>query len=445
MLRVRRISELLFISSLLVLGWGNLFADLVECAALGRSRRRTDSQRSIRFRNQSGRRTDIFWVNTFKEPNEFVTQSIDGEGYLYGADTSISSFIGHEFEVREQPSKKTGRCVYDECRKARFKVNDQENQEITVERNFVLTLTDDRQRAVSSAKTMFESCQAATEGLSLVEAIEAIATCMQEQVNETLAVHEEERDFQFSVREGMARDLVPYACGAVNYTETEEMNNITWHYKEGDVGHRKYDLQIMHDRPTSQILVIDGFTTKEFCDAVKVYVQDNKVPFLSISENTVQGTLLFQLATKIYELGKVFLSWNSLDFLDTHRLGYPLFDVFKDEVGIDVPSKLCIGDETETLTNCRLPGAAPFAATTKRIAVENPSQVANVFLFCDEPKTLGALHFPYANIHVKPQVGRLVMAINRRRREDKEMDGYVGEYHLCPNHDVYMHTFAEKA
>lgn len=436
----------LFLLSPLVLGSILLlFADRVDAATFGRQgRRRMANQRSFLIRNQSGRRADILWVDTSKEPHEFVSQSTDDDGYLYGSDTSISSYIGHEFEIRELPSKKTGRCVYDECRKARFKVNDQENQQIIVDKDYVVTHEDDRQRAVSSARTLYEKCKSSADGLSLVEAIEAIAVCMEAQVNATLAVQEEERDFQFALREEMARDLIPYACGDVNFTKGQETHNQSWHYKDGGDKYTEYDLRMMHERPTSVIFVVDNFATKEDCHALKAYNQDNKVPFLSISEKTVQGTRLFHLATKMYELGKVALSWNNLDFLDTHQMGYPLFEVLKDEVGVDAPTKLCVGGESETFTKCRLPGAEPFAVTTKSVVVENPSQLANAFLFCDEPESLGALHFPLAGVHVTPKVGKLVMSINRFAA-NTELDKYVSEYYLCPNHNVYVHTFVEKA
>jgi hypothetical protein len=125
-----------------------------------------------------------------------------------------------------------------------------------------------------------------------------------------------------------------------------------------------------------------------------------------------------------------------------------LFEKFQDEIGLDVPLLKCIGDEATASAaaekgKCRLPGAEPLSVDTKKLVAEGESQIAQMLLFCDEPRSLGALHFPFAGIHVMPKTGRLVMAINRRRA-DKEMDGYVGEYHLCPNHHVYVHTFAEK-
>jgi hypothetical protein len=91
----------------------------VRSAALGRTRHERPTQRSVLFRNNSGRRVDVLWVNNFKQPTEFVSQN-NNEGYPYGGDTNFLSYIGHEFEVRELPSKKTGSCKFDECRKVKL-------------------------------------------------------------------------------------------------------------------------------------------------------------------------------------------------------------------------------------------------------------------------------------------------------------------------------------
>lgn len=100
-----------------------------DSAALGMERREAPNQRNVLVFNKSGRRVDIFWINRAVEPNEFRSNSENGEGYPYGASQGINSYIGHEFEIREMPSKKTGQCqIPNDCKKGYFKVNDQEGQ-----------------------------------------------------------------------------------------------------------------------------------------------------------------------------------------------------------------------------------------------------------------------------------------------------------------------------
>lgn len=101
---------------------------LVQSAALGRARRENPNQRNILFVNKSGRRVDVLWINRATDPVTYRTNSENGEGYPYGASQGINSYLSHEFQVREMPSKKSGKCLSDECRTAYFQVNDQEGQ-----------------------------------------------------------------------------------------------------------------------------------------------------------------------------------------------------------------------------------------------------------------------------------------------------------------------------
>jgi hypothetical protein len=333
----------------------------------------------------------------------------------------------------------------------RFKVNNQENQAVEIDIDFNAIQEDDRQRAISKADELFEKCRATLEEdstLSPKELVDGIADCMEIKLNETLAIKAEERDFQKDLRLKMSKDLIPYACGDVNFTESIDVGNGTWNYRTLDGGYETIIINHLHERPTSEIVAIRNFTTEDVCQAIRIYEEENAVSFLSISDKTKQGTQLFQLATKIYSLARGKLGWENLDFAHMHKLGFPLLKHLKDEVGLVLPKLLCVGDAKSAAKDaaqgkCRLPGAEPVSAYTRPIIVEDQDQLAQIFLFCDEPDTLGGLHFPYAGIHVAPEIGKLVMAINRQRQL-KEIDGYVGEYHLCPNHNVYTHIFVEK-
>ncbi|KAG7359632.1 hypothetical protein IV203_034730 [Nitzschia inconspicua] len=422
----------------------------VQGAILGRSQKSAnENQRSFHFHNKSGRRVDVLWVNVHKTPNEFVSQN-GGEGYPFGGDTSVLSYIGHEFEILEMPSKKTKKCLFEECRKARFTVNDQENQEIVINDSFKVIHKDNRQRAYATASNLFEECQREIndKNMNPMEALEAMSECMETKVNESLAKVEEERTFQSALRRQMTQNLVPYACGDVNFTESREVSNLTWTYRVPTTGERQeHTLNVLHQRPTSEIFKIDNFTKPKFCDAIHIYEEDGKVPMTAMSEGTAQGSMLFQLGIKMYALAREKLWWDEMEFAHMHKQGIPLFQVFRDEKGLDLPALKCIGDIATATANaakgrCRLAGAPPLAAETKPFVVEEgSSQLAQFFLFCDKPKSLGGLHFPQAGVHVAPQAGRLVMAVNRFR--DGEMDDFVKEYHLCPNYNTYVHTFVE--
>jgi hypothetical protein len=79
-----------------------------------------DTSRSINIINHAGFTVDVYWINRWKN-DELVLNTADG--ILNGASTSLNTFVTHEFQLLEVPSKKSGKCRQDECRTATFQVN----------------------------------------------------------------------------------------------------------------------------------------------------------------------------------------------------------------------------------------------------------------------------------------------------------------------------------
>ena len=100
----------------------------VQAAGTARNRRKNGNpqSRSIRVMNKSGVRIDIFWIHP--TTRELAPSHTEGDGVMYGGESGISSYIGHEFEIVELPSKKTKKCAQKECQKAYFAVNTNEDQ-----------------------------------------------------------------------------------------------------------------------------------------------------------------------------------------------------------------------------------------------------------------------------------------------------------------------------
>jgi hypothetical protein len=427
------------------------------------------SSRSLSVENLSGRKADMFWVNTFQDPEAFVGQFIeDGKstGCAYGADKSISSYAGHQFEIRELPGKKTGSCVYNECRKVRYKMTDRYDQKIIINPDFTLTIKDDKERAYTKADDMFTRCQEKSERKKHhpLDSIELITRCMEEEISGKVKNDRDERSFHSKVHRNMAVELVPFTCGDVNKTESLEIKNTTWVDKDGD--QIKHLMKVLHKLPTSDIFVVDDFVSQETCDALKIYrqkVHDGDmigVPTAAATEETKQSDLLLDLYYKMYAIIRTeFKNWKELNFEDEM-----LFEYIKDPVGFKTPSHLCTTQEdvNEAVAEieagkpkkCLIPGGVPEAVPTKHVVVEDgiteeekkeKRQLAQLFLFCDEPKQqLGGIQFPYAAVHTTPKVGKLVVAVHRHPDDtNHRFDGYVNEYHMCPNHEVSVHTVVD--
>jgi hypothetical protein len=102
----------------------------LEVTAVGttHSRRKNGNpqSRSVRVLNKSGVRIDVFWIHP--NTNELAPSHTSGEGVMYGGESGISSYIGHNFEVQELPNPKSQKCQGKLCRKAYFSVNTNEDQ-----------------------------------------------------------------------------------------------------------------------------------------------------------------------------------------------------------------------------------------------------------------------------------------------------------------------------
>eukprot|EP00980_Cylindrotheca_fusiformis_P027441 scaffold20461_cov117-Cylindrotheca_fusiformis.AAC.4 len=405
-----------------------------------KGRNTNPSQRSVKVKNESGRKIDVFWVNNLKRgvPETFVSQSEDGDGYSYGADAGILSYVGHMFEIREMPGKKSGKCLEETCWKGRFVVNDEKEQ---VGKNFVMTHTDSHKRAEEKARKLLEECQekAKSDELSAFDTVDFIADCMKEKSDQELAKQEEEVQFQAQVRTELAEQLIPYACGDVNFTETEESLNTTWTYQA-----TQHTVRVYHRQISSGIVAIRDFLTNDECQAM---VQAEKKG--TIGFNKKSSPKLQRLVAKLYAYSAKLLEWEALQSEWTSLLGKDtaLFYAHKDSKGLKLPEKQCTATDVENddTSSCKMPGQAPVPAETTGFHIPHDEEsdggpVATAFLFCEKPAQLGGLHFPYAGVHIEPRPGMLVMAVHRSL-DGEEYDGFVQDYHFCPNHQLYTHSF----
>lgn len=288
-----------------------------------------------------------------------------------------------------------------------------------------------------------------------LQIVDAMTECMEVEVNASIAKQQEEVAFQSQVRASMAQKLVPYACGDVNFTTSIEVVNRTWHFEDspGD-GYYTYDMQVFHERPSNRIFQVPHFVTSDECEALTYFVSpDTKyIRFDAVHDKTKQGLLVRRLANRISELTRAILGWTDLDLQLQHTMyGQELFDILFDEQGVSVLPP-CQKEFLETLENdevpstCRLPGAKPSKVETRKFTVQDSSQVADVFLFCNdstERPQLGGIHFPNAAVHINPQPHLMVMAIHRNLAVP-DLEDYTTEYHFCPNYEILKHTFFQQ-
>ncbi|KAL3816610.1 hypothetical protein ACHAXA_000734 [Cyclostephanos tholiformis] len=220
--------------------------------------------RGINIMNESGRRVEIYWINP--DNGSMVLQSTPD--ILNGASMSLNSFVGHYFEVRELPGKKTGVCGGEDqtCRVDHFTVKTTQDQVIMIKEGVSVEHTDSKTIATRSASALLDTCkseaksQLETGSQTPLSILESLGKCVEKGVALEIERANEEIAFQADVRKEMANLIENYTCADMTLNTTEAKRTEYW---EG----RKVDVMI--DRPAAKIHVIENFLTQEECQAVE--------------------------------------------------------------------------------------------------------------------------------------------------------------------------------
>jgi hypothetical protein len=231
--------------------------------------------------NQAGFTIDFYWIHPTTK--ELAASNTDGDGVMYGSESSISSYVGHEFEVQELPNNKTKLCRGKDkvCKKGYFMVNNNEDQWVTLGPELInITISDSKSRAMDKAKTSLEKCNVTTAESALLtptEQIQQISECLQRQIEITINQTDDEIQFQATVRKDIGQKLKKYVCtttsttgGTVqNLTTTKSVRNSTWDYIDPFSPRREkktLDMNYLFESDYSSIRLLKNFISKDECN-----------------------------------------------------------------------------------------------------------------------------------------------------------------------------------
>jgi hypothetical protein len=166
-----------------------------------------------------------------QQPDTRQGSLMSSPNILSGADFALNSYMGHEFEIRELPSLKSGGvCTQRDdqtCGNGSFAVSENNEQLITVKKGIIIDFLDDQIRAKLEAKEIIEHCQIKanakllialnnkntntnTNQIEIQNSMDALVDCVQGGMTDTLAKANEEINFQTKIRTGMAEMMVRY-------------------------------------------------------------------------------------------------------------------------------------------------------------------------------------------------------------------------------------------
>eukprot|EP00531_Pseudo-nitzschia_arenysensis_P007692 CAMPEP_0116136230 /NCGR_PEP_ID=MMETSP0329-20121206/11612_1 /TAXON_ID=697910 /ORGANISM="Pseudo-nitzschia arenysensis, Strain B593" /LENGTH=461 /DNA_ID=CAMNT_0003631081 /DNA_START=140 /DNA_END=1525 /DNA_ORIENTATION=+ len=396
------------------------------------------TSRGIKIVNRSGVVVEVYWVN----PDSKATILMSAPNIAIGGDFSLNSYIGHEFEIREVPSVRTGECSSEDktCKNGYFKVSKNDDQLLNVGKGITLEFLDDQIRAQMEATEIVGSClekaklsleAAGTDAAEIQKSMDMLLSCVEGEVAGTLAKSNEEVMFQAKIRTDMAAMMENYTCVDTELNTTEALRIDHWVSQKDK---KMREVQVLLDRPASKIMFVDNFISVAECDAManaaqprlaKASVADGKGgSHFSEHRKAMQAGITVDwdkeasgddiaiLSRRVYDFTNYVLDLDIKENGQEDLMSIQYFGRGLDDEEPDRYTPHCDGDCT----------GSPHKSGTR---------MATMVMYCDMPEVGGHTNFRNAGVHVKPTRGGAVF-FSYIDPETKITDKGFTEHSGCP-------------
>lgn len=388
-------SILLLASSLLALTADRL---VVEATTKARS-----LSRELRLVNDSGESVSVDWIHPVT--GEQVPYSSTSSG-----DTlSLQSYVNHTFVIHTTTTNAT--CRSDDCAPASvFTIGEESEPQVIVVKKG-LQVERRMTGSQSTAEAMVEACRSDLDrqlarGLQPRQAVQVLTQCMETKTAQALMELNEELAFHSQLRKELAAQAENYTCADLTMETTQPLYERQWTHDgvQRTIG-------ILHERPASQIHLVENFITREECDAIQAAAKP------SLHRGTVangKGGSRLSDSRKAWQAG-ITPDWDKEAEGDliagyvrrvfayaNHATGYNM-TVGKDGGQEDLMSIQYYGngldDERPDRYTPHCDGDCDSLPHT------TGSRVATIVAYCDVPEVGGATNFMNANVYVKAKAG----------------------------------------
>lgn len=397
-------------------------------------------ERPIQFVNESGKRIEIHWIHP--DTGQMVLQS--SPFVFNGATFNLNSYVGHTFQLRELPGKKSGVCgdAGEEmtCRTDMVTVSENDEQVVLIKKGVVAIHQDDKTRARDTAGELMTYCRESAKtnlqgsnltGEATTKVLDEMAECIEESVAKKLAEANEEVVFQAKIRKEIAEKWENYTCADLEVESSKPKEKSVWVNRNE---YRRYNVGKFLDRDEAKIHVIENFITAEECEAMESAAEP-RLHRASVADES--GGSKFSEARKAMQAGiKVrwelehksdpiaVLSRRVYDYTN-YATGYGL-EEFGQE---DLMSIQYFGRNYES-------GEEPDRYTPhcdgdcNGLKHKDGGRVATMVMYCKIPDEGGATQFRNSGIHIKPKFG--MATFFSYMGSDGMMDTGFTEHSGCP-------------
>lgn len=409
---------------------------------LKRMKQSRDAHRGIEVINSSKFNVELYWINP--DNHELVLTS--SPFILPGSQMAINSYVGHSFKATELPNQKTGHCKPSrknsdgDCRTIVFDVSDNDEQRVTITKEFDAVYYDSRIHAQTQANEMIDNCHE----LLIDGNAEQMVECVKNGVADSLERIHEEINFQTSVRVNLADKLENYTCDdnemesstpirteqwVQPHNSTSNSNGMSSYISgimrgAGNKGQNKNNnrrhqpelsrnVHIMLDRPSSRIHVIDNFILEDECVAMK------KAAKRSLHKATVadgKGGSRYSESRKAMQAG-IKVHWKAEHDADAEgyqiaRLSRRVYDYTNHVLDLNIREQ-----GQEDLMSIQYEGAGRNSTKPPDRYMphcdgdctgsqhKSGTRMATIVMYCAVPEDGGHTNFRNAGVHVNPKPG----------------------------------------
>jgi len=373
------------------------------------------TERNILFVNNYSSRIELYWVH----PDTREGFLMSNPDIMSGADFNLNSFIGHEFEVREKPSIRTGVCKSEDqtCRNHFLKVSENNDQVATVGADFDVEFLDDKIRSKMEANSLVGGCQekakirlqrAGTNAMEIQNSLDFMAACVEGEVAETLSKATEEINFQAKIRTNMATFMENYTCFDNDLNTTEPLRTEPW---RGARDRRYREVQALLDRPASKIMFVKNFISQQECDAMDDAAKKN-LHKASVADG--KGGSEFSENRKAMQAG-ITVDWDKEQSGDHIAiLSRRVYDFTNHILDLDIKENgqedlMSIQYFGRGLNDTKPDRYTPHCdGDCTGIPHKSGTRMATMVMYCTIPEVGGHTNFRNAGVHVNPTSGGAV-------------------------------------
>lgn len=371
--------------------------------------------RRIELHNQSGKNLVVEWVNP--KTGRVVTLQ---PTFAPGAKSVFNSFVNHTFAVHEADGVCGGHeeepHEHDpvDCQVQFITIQDEDLEDddkkntiaqINIKRNLEVSYDANDASADQefAADCKEQALKDISSGFDREEVLNELADCLEEEATQLFQDANDEIAFEQQIRLNLSADIENITCTDPNKETSIPVDVRSWDYRN-----LTRVVNVMHDRPSSQIHVLEDFITKEECDAITAAAKP-KLHRGTVADGS--GGHKLSDHRKAWQAG-VSVPWHKEQDDDpiarvvrriyeytNHAVGYNLtIDGQEDLMSIQYFGN---GQNSTELPDQYRPHCD---GNCDDLPHKAGGRVATMVMYCDVPDLGGATNFQNANVFVKPKL-----------------------------------------